>query len=101
MAQFDLQLVGPMRFQPGQFVVLESSDVPGGRAYSMVNFEPELDRLALVLKRKPGGRFTIGSLTRLPEIGRWRCLARSAAQYFARRSAAISSALRAARVSQA
>jgi toluene monooxygenase electron transfer component len=58
VAQFDLQLSGPMRFQPGQFVVLESPDVPGGRAYSMVNFEPELDRLALVLKRKPGGRFT-------------------------------------------
>jgi len=58
VAQFDLQLSGPMRFQPGQFVVLESPDVAGGRAYSMVNFEPELDRLALVLKRKPGGRFT-------------------------------------------
>ncbi len=58
VAQFDLQLSGPMRFQPGQFVVLEFPDVPGGRAYSMVNFEPELERLALVLKRKPGGRFT-------------------------------------------
>ncbi|MFY9694002.1 MAG: 2Fe-2S iron-sulfur cluster binding domain-containing protein [Xanthobacteraceae bacterium] len=58
VAQFDLQLSGSMRFQPGQFVVLESPDVPGGRAYSMVNFEPELDRLALLLKRKPGGGFT-------------------------------------------
>ena len=58
VAQFDLQLSGPMRFQPGQFVVLESPDVAGGRAYSMVNFGPELDRLVLVLKRKPSGCFT-------------------------------------------
>lgn len=58
VAQFDLHLPGPMRFQAGQFVVLEVPQVTGGRAYSMVNFEPEPNRLALVLKRKPGGGFT-------------------------------------------
>src|SRR5579863_8605477 len=58
VAQFDLHLSAPMRFQAGQFVVLEAPDVAGGRAYSMVNFEPESHRLALVLKRKPGGGFT-------------------------------------------
>lgn len=58
VAQFDLQLAVPMRFQPGQFVVIEAPEVAGGRAYSMVNFAPESDRLSLVLKRKPGGYFT-------------------------------------------
>jgi toluene monooxygenase electron transfer component len=47
-----------MTFQAGQFVVLEAAGVTGGRAYSMVNFATEIDRLALVLKRKPGGRFS-------------------------------------------
>jgi toluene monooxygenase electron transfer component len=54
---FDLHLTHPMRFQAGQFVVLETPGIAGGRAYSMVNFAPELDRLALVVKRKPDGRF--------------------------------------------
>ncbi len=57
VVHFDLYLSARMTFQAGQFVVLEAADVPGGRAYSMVNFAPEIDRLALVLKRKPGGRF--------------------------------------------
>jgi toluene monooxygenase electron transfer component len=71
VAQFDLQLSGPMCFQPGQFVVLEAPDIRGGRAYSMVNFEPEPDRLALVLKRKPGGHFSDWFFDRLagePEV---------------------------------
>ncbi len=58
VAQFDLYLSSPMTFHAGQFVVLETPDVSGGRAYSMVNFEPGLDRLAFLLKRKPGGRFS-------------------------------------------
>lgn len=58
VAEFDLQLSTPMTFHAGQFVVIETPDVVGGRAYSIVNFEPELDRLALLLKRKPGGRFS-------------------------------------------
>ena len=54
---FDLHLAAPMSFQAGQFVVLEVAGIAGGRAYSMVNFESEVSRLALVVKRKPGGRF--------------------------------------------
>ena len=47
-----------MTFQAGQFVVLEAAGIAGGRAYSMVNFEADIDRIALLLKRKPGGRFS-------------------------------------------
>jgi toluene monooxygenase electron transfer component len=58
VVHFDLHLSEPMSFEAGQFVVLESGDLPGGRAYSMVNFDTQADRLALVLKRKPGGGFS-------------------------------------------
>ncbi|HUI15800.1 MAG TPA: 2Fe-2S iron-sulfur cluster binding domain-containing protein [Xanthobacteraceae bacterium] len=58
VAQFDLQLSEPMAFHAGQFVVIEAPNVSGGRAYSMVNFATGLDRLSLLLKRKPGGGFS-------------------------------------------
>jgi toluene monooxygenase electron transfer component len=58
VAHFDLHLSSPMTFQAGQFVIVEAAGVAGGRAYSMVNFETDIDRIALVLKRKPGGRFS-------------------------------------------
>ena len=58
VAHFELHLSEPMDFEAGQFVVLETGDLTGGRAYSMVNFEQAADKLALVLKRKPGGRFS-------------------------------------------
>jgi toluene monooxygenase electron transfer component len=58
VAHFDVQLSAPMRFEAGQFVVLEAPDLTGGRAYSMVNFDADTDRIALVLKRKPGGGFS-------------------------------------------
>jgi toluene monooxygenase electron transfer component len=54
---FDLALSAPMMFEAGQFVVLETPAVVGGRAYSMVNFAPATDRLSFVVKRKPGGGF--------------------------------------------
>jgi toluene monooxygenase electron transfer component len=54
---FEVALSDPMTFEAGQFVVLETSGVQGGRAYSMVNFEPGTDRLSLVVKQKFGGRF--------------------------------------------
>jgi toluene monooxygenase electron transfer component len=54
---FDLHLTAPMRVRAGQFVVLETPGIIGGRAYSMVNFADEVERLALVIKRKPGGLF--------------------------------------------
>jgi toluene monooxygenase electron transfer component len=58
VAHFDLHLSAPMTFDAGQFVVVETADLPGGRAYSMVNFGADSDRIALVLKRKPGGKFS-------------------------------------------
>ncbi len=58
VASFDVHLSAPMTFEAGQVVVLESPQVPGGRAYSMVNFGPDAQHIELVLKRKPDGRFT-------------------------------------------
>jgi len=55
---FELSLSSPMRFEAGQFVILEAPNLTGGRAYSMVNFHPEADHLAFVIKRKPGGGFS-------------------------------------------
>jgi toluene monooxygenase electron transfer component len=55
---FELSLASPMRFEAGQFVILEAPELTGGRAYSMVNFHPEADRLAFVIKRKPAGGFS-------------------------------------------
>ena len=58
VVQFELALSSPMSFEAGQFVVLGAPDLAGGRAYSIVNFKPEVDRISLVLKRKPGGGFS-------------------------------------------
>ena len=58
VAHFDLHLQTPMTFQAGQFVVLETEDIAGGRAYSMVTFEPSCASLTFILKRKPEGRFS-------------------------------------------
>jgi toluene monooxygenase electron transfer component len=58
VARFDVDLSAPMSFEAGQFVVIDCPDVTGGRAYSMVNFDTEVHRIELVVKRKPGGRFT-------------------------------------------
>jgi toluene monooxygenase electron transfer component len=54
---FDLHLSRPMNFVAGQFVVLEKREIAGGRAYSMVNFARDVEQIALVVKRKPGGQF--------------------------------------------
>jgi toluene monooxygenase electron transfer component len=58
VARFDIDLSVPMSFEAGQFVVIDSADVVGARAYSMVNFDTEVRRIELVAKRKPGGKFT-------------------------------------------
>ncbi len=55
---FDLVLSSPITFDAGQFVVVETPDIAGGRAYSMVNFDRDTSRLWLVVKRMPGGRFS-------------------------------------------
>jgi toluene monooxygenase electron transfer component len=57
VAHFDLKLLSPMSFEAGQFVVIEAAGISGGRAYSMVNFARDCERVELVIKRKPGGRF--------------------------------------------
>ena len=54
---FEVALSRPMAFEAGQFVVVEAPGVEGGRAYSMVNFGSEVDRITLLVKRKAGGRF--------------------------------------------
>jgi NAD(P)H-flavin reductase/ferredoxin len=58
VAHFDLHLSEPMDFEAGQFVVVETGELSGGRAYSMVNFDNTAAQVALVLKRKPGGGFS-------------------------------------------
>jgi toluene monooxygenase electron transfer component len=55
---FEVQLSAPMKFEPGQFVIIEAPNLAGGRAYSMVNFEPVAEKIDLVLKQKPGGGFS-------------------------------------------
>jgi toluene monooxygenase electron transfer component len=58
VVHFELALSRPMSFEAGQFVVLEAPEVKGGRAYSMVNFGREVDRLVFVIKQKAGGAFS-------------------------------------------
>src|SRR5581483_7334715 len=59
VAHFNIDLSEPMDFEAGQFVVVGTHDLTGGRAYSMVNFnQSSTDCLDLVLKRKPGGGFS-------------------------------------------
>jgi len=58
VARFDIGLSAPMRFEAGQFVVVDSPHLAGARAYSMVNFDTEVDLIELVVKRKPGGGFS-------------------------------------------
>ncbi|MGC1643354.1 MAG: 2Fe-2S iron-sulfur cluster binding domain-containing protein [Pseudolabrys sp.] len=58
VAHFDLYLGEPMDFEAGQFVVLATGDLSGGRAYSMVNFDNSAAKVAFVMKRKPGGGFS-------------------------------------------
>ena len=55
---FRVTLDKPMSFAPGQFVVVETPAVIGGRAYSMVNYAEETDSLVFVIKRKPSGGFS-------------------------------------------
>lgn len=55
---FELDLSTPMNFNAGQFVVLSAPGLAGGRAYSMVNYQPDSQRIELVVKRLPGGGFS-------------------------------------------
>lgn len=55
---FEVELDRPMRYDAGQFIVMSTPAVSGGRAYSMVNYAPGGRRLDFVVKRKPGGGFS-------------------------------------------
>ncbi|HSF03157.1 MAG TPA: FAD-binding oxidoreductase, partial [Solirubrobacterales bacterium] len=55
VAAFDLDLDGPLDFDAGQFALLTVPGITGARAYSMVNFDHRAERLAFVVKKKPGG----------------------------------------------
>ena len=57
VTHFEVALSEPMDFDAGQFVVIEAPGLEGARAYSMVNYGHGLDRIELVVKRKPGGGF--------------------------------------------
>ena len=54
---FEVALDQQMSFAAGQFAAITCADVAGARAYSMVNHADSTDRLAFVVKRKPGGKF--------------------------------------------
>ena len=41
VVDFEVALDSKTRFQAGQFMVVASADVTGGRSYSMVNYAPE------------------------------------------------------------
>ena len=58
VVHFDVDLSRPMDFEAGQFVTIRAPGLEGRRAYSMVNFGSNVDRLSFVIKRKPGGGFS-------------------------------------------
>jgi len=55
VVSLDLALARPLDFEAGQFALMAVPGVSGARAYSMVNYERKAERLAFVVKRKPGG----------------------------------------------
>ncbi|ACL57668.1 Oxidoreductase FAD-binding domain protein [Methylobacterium nodulans ORS 2060] len=54
---FEISLSEPISFEAGQFVLLRVAGLEGMRAYSMVNYERNAQRLSFVVKRKIGGGF--------------------------------------------
>ena len=58
VATLELDLERPVDFEAGQFMVMTVPGIPGGRAYSMVNYERRTRRLVFVVKAKPGGRLS-------------------------------------------
>ncbi len=55
---FSVELSQALSFRAGQFVIISSPDVVGGRAYSMTNYSERTKRLDFVVKKKPGGGFS-------------------------------------------
>ena len=58
VAHLSVDLNKEFNFKAGQFVVIQTDAVVGGRAYSMVNYDPGTNQLVLVIKLKPGGGFS-------------------------------------------
>jgi len=58
VVHFDVDLSEPITFEAGQFIIIETSEFPGARAYSMVNFGTDCTTVKLALKRKVGGKFS-------------------------------------------
>lgn len=55
---FEVALGGEIEYAAGQFLVVTGPGTTGGRAYSMVDYQPGTDRVRFVVKHKPGGGFT-------------------------------------------
>jgi toluene monooxygenase electron transfer component len=55
VAAFDVEIDAPLDFAAGQFALISAPGISGARAYSMVNFDRGAERLAFVVKKKPGG----------------------------------------------
>ena len=58
VAHLSVDLNQEFNFKAGQFVVVQTETVVGGRAYSMVNYDPGTNQLVLVIKLKPDGGFS-------------------------------------------
>lgn len=58
VTHFEVALSEPVSFAAGQFMTLQHASLVGRRAYSMVNYGQDLDRLTFVVKRKPDGEFS-------------------------------------------
>ncbi len=53
--QLHVDLMTPMEFDAGQFVMIEVPGVKGFRGWSMVNYDRSASMLRFVVKKKPGG----------------------------------------------
>jgi toluene monooxygenase electron transfer component len=51
----EVEVDEPLDFDAGQFALLTVPGIAGARAYSMVNFDRQAERLSFVVKKKPGG----------------------------------------------
>lgn len=55
---FDVAIDEPIKYLPGQFVLLSVLGIEGPRAYSMISHQPDEARLSLLIRRSQDGKFT-------------------------------------------
>jgi len=55
---FDVTLDEPIKYLPGQFVLLSLPGIEGPRAYSMISHQPDEARLSFLIRRGQDGKFT-------------------------------------------